>query len=482
MENLPDVISRNTLTDTELVQYESNIKGFLNYSNLPVEGIFSEIPQRAAVINNVNMAISDIELENRKNAIYISKFIAAVSSGLFDAALNYLWNETVNELRKRVSQYDLTYFFDVAVESPNKKKELKNEEDLDKITDSELIHGAKEIGLISEMGYKHLDYIKYMRNWASAAHPNQSQITGLQLISWLETCIKEVISLPLSGITVEIKSLLTNIRSNKLTDNDARKISLFFDKLVPEQTGNLLSGFFGMYVREDSDVKLRDNIKLISPYLWSYTKEESKFSIGIKYGKYVANGDTEKEKLAREFLEIVDGKSYIPQKILLSEVDTAIDQLLVAHRSSDNFYSEPILARELKRLIGEDNKPILESGLREKYINCLVECFITNGHGIAWNAESVYRDLLNQLDSTASVIAILAITETSIKSMLQLTLCKEKYKEMLGVLKDKIISKPSLELVTLIEDFKGPLDNIERDTTFQKTSKPLLKLIKEPTQ
>ena len=24
-----------------------------------------------------------------------------------------------------------------------------------------------------------------MRNWASAAHPNQTDITGLQLISWL---------------------------------------------------------------------------------------------------------------------------------------------------------------------------------------------------------------------------------------------------------------------------------------------------------
>lgn len=477
MENLPQSVSKTTITDIELVQYENNIKGFLNYNSLPVEGIFSEIPQRAAVINNVNMAISDINVNNRQSAVYISKFIAAVSSGLFDAALNYLWNETVNELRKRVSQYDLTYFFDVAVESPNKKKELKNEDDLDKITDSELIHGAKEIGLISEMGYNHLDYIKYMRNWASAAHPNQSQITGLQLISWLETCIKEVISLPLSGITVEIKALLTNIRTNKLTDNDARRISLFFDKLIPEQTGNLLSGFFGMYVREDSDIKLRDNIKLISPYLWSYTNEEPRFSIGIKYGKYVANGDTDKEKFAREFLEIVDGKSYIPQKILLSEIDTAIDQLLVSHRGSDNFYSEPILARELKRLIGEDNKSILESSLREKYIYCLVECFITNGHGVAWNAESIYIDLLNQLDSTTSVIAILSITETSIKSMLQFTLCKEKYRELLNILKEKIISKPSLELVALIDNFKGPLDKIENDSTFQKMSKPLLKLI-----
>ena len=64
-------------------------------------------------------------------------------------------------------------------------------------------NGAKEIDMISDVGYQHLDYIKYMRNWASAAHPNQTEVTGLQLISWLETCIREIINLPVQQVTVE---------------------------------------------------------------------------------------------------------------------------------------------------------------------------------------------------------------------------------------------------------------------------------------
>lgn len=47
-----------------------------------------------------------------------------------------------------------------------------------KLDDSELIQGADKIGLISDLGFRHLDYVKYMRNRASAAHPNQNQITG----------------------------------------------------------------------------------------------------------------------------------------------------------------------------------------------------------------------------------------------------------------------------------------------------------------
>ena len=33
--------------------------------------------------------------------------LAAVGAGLFDAALNYLWDETIAEFRRRVARYDL---------------------------------------------------------------------------------------------------------------------------------------------------------------------------------------------------------------------------------------------------------------------------------------------------------------------------------------------------------------------------------------
>src|SRR6266403_6153211 len=44
--------------------------------------------------------------------------------------LNYLWDETIHELRKPVVRYDLEYFFDLAVTNPEKRKKLSTEEDL----------------------------------------------------------------------------------------------------------------------------------------------------------------------------------------------------------------------------------------------------------------------------------------------------------------------------------------------------------------
>jgi hypothetical protein len=57
-----------------------------------------------------------------------------------------------------------------------------------------------------------------MRNYASAAHPNQVQLTGLQLADWLETCIREVITLPPDWIAAHTGRLLANIRSHAMDE------------------------------------------------------------------------------------------------------------------------------------------------------------------------------------------------------------------------------------------------------------------------
>ena len=79
----------------------------------------------------------------------------AGSVGLFDAALNYLWG--------------------------NRRKELKTAEDLVKLDDSKLLSGARESGLISDVGYHRVDHIRFMRNYDSVTHPDQVALTGRQL-------------------------------------------------------------------------------------------------------------------------------------------------------------------------------------------------------------------------------------------------------------------------------------------------------------
>jgi hypothetical protein len=388
-----------------------------------------------------------------------------------------LWNETIYELRRRVAQYDLAYFYDAAVgSSSDKRRKLNTEEDLIRIDDSELIRGAHEIGLISDLGFKHLDYVRYMRNWASAAHPNQNEITGWQLIGMLETCVIEVITLPLSNVVADIKQLLANIKTNKITEAEARQIASFFANLPRERVNPLAEGFFSIYTQPDTVPQTRQNVRLLIPDLWDRLDEHTRQQFGIKYSRFIANNDQDKQKLSREFLETVSGLSYIPDGIRAAEIQTAIENLLSAHRTPlNNFYNEPPFARQLQRLVGETGK--VPSEVNNEYVLCLVEVFLTNGNGVAWNAESTYRSLLDQFDPDQALIAILSFSDLNISNRLQHYLCQQKFRELMEMMKGKVSMPAVKELIDDVEKYRGPLDKLKDNSEIKRKVKALRKII-----
>jgi len=469
------IVKKEDNYEVQIRDFEKGLQRVLKHYNLPAEGIFVEFKQRQIVFKNIESVIEAIEIPKRENSVYISKFIAAVASGLFDAALNYLWDETVLELRKRVAQYDLSYFFDNAVRNPEKRARLSSPEDLTKIDDSDLILGAKEIDLITEVGYKHLDYIRYMRNWISAAHPNQGDITGLQLIGWLETCIKEVISLPMSSIAVQIKKLLANIRTNSISDDEAKEIGSFFLELTQEQVNNLVFGFYGIYTRPESPSESRNNIHKLLPLIWERVDEDTRSSLGLRYSRLVANNEKIEKDLSRNFLDIVNGAEYITDDLRAVEIQNAIENLLTAHRGSDNFYNEPAFARQLQRLVGSKEVP---AKIRIGYVLGVVEPYLTNGNGVAWNAEPIYLELIEKFTQKEALIAVISFRGVKLSSRLQFALCQRKYLSMLDKVRNNISSPAALEIIDAIQGYGASLDKLRSDTKLNKSVNNIIKIIK----
>lgn len=474
MSNLPQEIQNTNQSLALLASFETGLKSALDSYSLPIDNIFADTQERVKTFKNLNDVLNQIPLEVRQQSLYLSKFIASAASGLFDAALNYLWDETILQIRKRVSQYDIDFFYDNAVLGDDRKK-LKDEKDLDKIDDASLIRGAKEIGLISDLGFRHLEYIKYMRNWASAAHPNNSQIRGLQLIEWLETCVKEVITLPISNVTVHIKRLLQSIKNTAITDKEAEEITLFTTKLTQDQINNLASGFFGIYVKIETDSQTRQNINKLLPDIWGRVDEEIKNNFGLKYAHFTANNSQEEKKLSRQFLQIVNAENYIPDDLRSIEIDNAINDFLSAHRTFNNFYTEPALARQLLRLVGDDLK--IPKSVEKKFIIAIVEAFLTNGNGTAVNANGIYKKTLTSLNSHQGNIAVLSFTDSKISSRLQFDLCEKKYKELIEIVKPSITSPPVNEVIDYItNEFNGKYMNLMNDKWI-KTSIENLKIL-----
>lgn len=450
----------------DLQRFEHMLLEQLAAAGLPIDGVLVDLDEREQALTTFSTALRRLPPSERTRSIYVSKMIAAAAAGLFDAALNYLWNETVGELRRRVAGYDLAYFFEIAVPSPDRRKHLSTEEDLTKVDDVDLLRAARQIGLVSDTGHAQLDHIRYMRNYASAAHPNQVELTGLQLASWLETCIRQVITLPYDTITAETGRLLSNIKATRLDPAEVAGTTAFFDDLPADRADALGAGLFGLYVDPSRTPVVGDNVLLLWPELWPSIGEEARQGFGLRYGRFRASADLPQARAARQLLELVGGTAYLPEKERAVEVDAAVDALLAAHHGYSNFHSEPAPARALATLIGERGE--VPAAVLGKYLRALVEAFLGNSYGVSFAALPTYRDLFERMDSTQAGTALRAFMDPNISVKLWSSTGQRQWSALLDILEPKLTAPADRELVAAVRAFNGTPDKLSTDTKIRR--------------
>ena len=431
--------------EQQLAQHQENFLALLDSAGLPTQNIFVPTRERFTVFANAGALLERLDDESKRNAIYVSKFFAAVSAGLFDAALNYIWDETILHLRLRIDAYDLEYFYDIAA-SEEKRKELKTIDDISKLTDEELLRGALKIDLISEAGHRNIDLVRYMRNNASAAHPNHLEITGIKLVAMAEDCLREVISTPLPPAAIEVKRLLQNVREDILSQDDAQHVAAHFPDMGPQRAQKLAKGLYGIFIKRDSSEAARQNIRHLAPLLWAYIDEDTRKDFGLKHAYYSANNHVAEKNYAHEFLRVVDGLGYITDQHRAIDVLAILDELSNAHSGFNNFYNEVLPARRLASIIG--NPPNIPKGAEKKYIYTLVNTFLTNGNGIANSADIIYVELINGLKPRQAIYALGLIFDDVISSKLRVRLCESKYRQLIEILAPKISTHAAKQLLS----------------------------------
>jgi hypothetical protein len=446
--------------DKQLAESQERFLGLLESAGLPTTDIFVPLSERVIVFANAQSLLGRMSEETKSSAVYVSKFFAAVGAGLFDAALNYIWDETVLHLRKRIEAYDLEYFYEIAA-SEEKRKDLKTIEDISKLTDDELLRGSLKIDLISETGYRNIDLVKYMRNNASAAHPNQLSISGLKLISMAEDCLKEVISTPIPPAAIAVQQLLSNVRISEVSTEGARDIAAHFPDMGPETTQRLAKGLFGIFYKRETTEPIRQNIRFLAPLLWPFVDEVTRKSFGIRLAFFSANNHVAEKKYAREFLSVVEGLGYITDQQRAVEVLSLVDELENAHNGLNNFYNEVLPAKRLSSILGSPaSVPV---GAEAKYITTLVRVFLTNGYGTANSANIYYLELIKDFTPKQAIFALALIFDEGISSKLQIPRCESKFYEMVDLVEGKISTHAAKQLIDEIKSHKYSLSSIRAD-------------------
>jgi len=382
------------------------LAGFLDTLGLPTEKVLVEFSQRRFVLKSLQETLEILPYEDRAKALYLSKFSVAIAVGLFDAALNFLWDETILALRRLAVSVDLSYFFDTAEKRESYRARLQSEEDLRLLDDNTLIDTCARIDLLTDVNRERLRNVNYMRNHASAAHPNASELLGSEMVSWLANCLRYAITAKPEWAVIQTKQLLTNIRTTLIPQQDISVIAIDLQKFSTERVDDLLWTLFGLYVDPSQKAECRTNIGNLAPHVWKLGSEDRKLQVGARHEHFIKQGDQNRKTFADEFLIVVGGQQYRSEDVLAGELLDKLRSLNAAHNGLNNFYNEGPHAQALYQSLPKTG--IIPRAAITEWVKVIVKCHLGNGlgyrDGVDETADKAYQWYIGQFGESEIAI------------------------------------------------------------------------------
>lgn len=461
---------------SELIPF-SNFELYLNELGLPHEGVIASESERNMMGMVLPRTIKGLSSETKRDAIYLSKFVASTAIGLYDAALNYLWNEVVVSLRAKVNIYGLDLFFDAAI-GGELRETYSTFEDLSSIKDNTLIDTCRKLELISDLLHEKLKHILYMRNNIGASHPTGEDIRTLELLGWLETCVKDVIDDKPSEAALFIQQLVVNLKNEDLILDESR-LEQILENLQKQHTrisGNLLVTLFSIFTKRNTSPDVKANILKLAPIVWETSPENKRYEVGFKLDQYSINLEEELLSLGNSFLEKCDGINYKSEGTRSREINELLNRLLDVHHSFDNFHHEVPIIKQIRKYITEETEIL--TNVEDKLIKTILICRIGNGkwycQGVSPGGKPVYNELIRLFNSRQVNKLLKFLNEPEIRNMLSINDCIKHTKDLLSIINLDLQDGRSKEAIEFILD---KIDSYKSKIFITKELQSLLKYI-----
>lgn len=443
---------------------------FLESLGLPKENILATPAERQVVQTNFPQFVMTLPEDVKRESRYLSKFAAASAIGLFDAALNYVWNEVVLNLRKKTVIYGLELFYDAAV--GGKHRDLfTTENDLSGIKDKVLLDNCAKLELISDSIYKKLTHILIMRNDIGASHPNDANINAFELMGWLQTCVQEVINDMPSEAALQVKAFVENLRNQTevIENQSLQHMQSGLKQLHTKNCDNVLQTIFGMYVGAGANNILKKNISLIAPTVWECADNNLKYKLGVRLDGYRTNLHNDKFAAGNEFFEFCAGNQYKSLEARVILLDEHLDDLNSAHCGWDNFYNEVPHARKILSYIS--NEADIPNERKEKLIRTILACRIGNGvsynTGVSPAGKGIYDSILNMLGDDNIVQVLIILYKPELYNVLSNSNCKNHALKLLTNLRTNVVSDKLKQILDHLISNGATLEKTMKTTEFK---------------
>ena len=463
-----------------LVEQVTKFELMLNDLGLPSENIIASVDERENIMKMLPQLMNSIPESQKRDAIYLSRFVAGAAIGLFDASLNYVWNEVVISLRQKIIYFGIDTFFDNAV-ADKVRDQYKNEDDLPGIKDKTMLETLRKLEWISDVVYLKLCHILDMRNQIGASHPNSYYINSFELLGWLKTCVTEVINDKPSSSAVHIKQIVEQIKKSTSTLDDItiETIGKEVAKFSSVMSSTLLRALFGIFIVESTGVEARANVLKLSKEIWKYCKDDIKYDIGEKKLFFRNNLQENKEDLTYKFLVYCDGLRYSSLAERSLEISSLCDDLQAAHNGWDNYYYEPPIARKIMEYISlpSDIPDDRERKLIKTFLECRIGREVSYAQGVSPGAVEYYDSLFKILTEEQIIIALTEIKYQMESISSGTSVRARNTRKIIDIFSRDDISDRLKEILEYIIEFdeKKIINNVYKEKGFKDLSKGILK-------
>lgn len=465
--------------DGELIENQvQKITEFLNDIGLPSDNIIAKIEEREIIGKNLPSYIYNLPLEVKRDARYLSKFVIGAGFGLFDYALNSVWNEVVISLRNKAITYGLEIFFDSAV-GGNLREAYQKEEDLGGLKDIVLLNTCRKLELISDTTYKKLAHILDMRNDIGISHPTNYTINAFELLGWLQTCIQDVLQDKPSDAAIQVKAFISNLKSlDTILDQDnINTLKPQIEALATHHCDSILRTIFGMYVNTETNQILKKNISLISKIVWDCSSDEEKYRLGIILEGYNNNLYKSKYNSGEEFFLSQRGNKFRTKSEKIVVLNNLIQRLRDTHYSWDNFYYEVPIISQISTYF--ENSADIPSEISSELIRTILLCRLGRGvsykNGVSPGGKSYYDLFFSIIGEKYFPQFIVELVNFEIIQNLSNKIRMEQCLEILNILKKNIVNEKYIEVINYLLANLNKTEKILLTAEFQKLTKSFIK-------
>lgn len=345
-------------------------------SLVPSEANLPQIATIAALTSQWDVLVAQIRPECRGR--YLDNAHKALDAELWDAALAYFWQATVDELRRMVEAYGITYFASTIGDARVKDIETLSQY----VPDHELIEHAHKLGVINREAHFQLQHCRGLRNLYSPSHPTDYILDPLEALNFIKNCVRLVLSVdrPLPG--ADLRVLTKRMRDDDLT-GEVVILREGILSLPVQIADSLIQIMFTDYVAGHLQAVAKQNINLLGPSAWERSSPLAKETVGQRFAQLYISGTEDQKREGFAFLKQIGGVSEIPPAVLRPLFLQRSQTLIDTHFGADNFYNEPAAARALAEL-GND----VPSGAQHKYVKSILLSFVGNYYGRSWGAQT----------------------------------------------------------------------------------------------